>query len=133
MKAPKREKPDIEIPTSSLADIVFLLLIFFLVSTSMNQDKGLGLTLPPPGEQVKLDQDNILPIYVNQRGDILIREDVVPLNDLEDRVLDEIRKNEDIVISLRTDAEAEYGAMVQVLDKLKLADAKKISLTTPEF
>ena len=133
MKAPKRKRPEIEIPTSSLADIVFLLLIFFLVSTSMNQDKGLGLTLPPPGEVLRLDQENILPIYINHAGNILIREDVVEIDELQQRIEDEIEKNEEVIVSLRTDAEAEYGAMIGVLDKLKLANAKKISLTTPDF
>ncbi|MFP4460548.1 MAG: ExbD/TolR family protein [Candidatus Zixiibacteriota bacterium] len=133
MKAPKRDKPDVEIPTSSLADIVFLLLIFFLVSTSMNQDKGVGLTLPPPGEQVKLDQDDILPIYVNNQGVIIIRGEKVELNDLQDRVEKELIENEDIVISLRTDIEAKYESMMQVLDVLKQAEAKKISLATPDF
>ena len=39
-----------EIPTSSMADIAFLLLIFFLVTTTIDTDKGLGIVLPPPGD-----------------------------------------------------------------------------------
>ena len=133
MKMPKKKKPDIEIPTASLADIVFLLLIFFLVSTSMNPDKGLGLTLPPPGEEVKLDSKDILSIYINKEGSVLIREDVVAQKDIAERVKVELKQNAKLVISLRTDVEARYDDMIQVLDQLKIADAKKISLATPEF
>ncbi len=133
MKTPLRKKEEIEIQTSSMADIVFLLLIFFIVSTSMDPAKGVGMTLPPPGEEVKLDQKNILSIYVNKEGGVLIREDVVELDDIRERVEEEIRKNDKLVISLTTDKQAQYGMMIEVLDQLKLADAKKISLATPDF
>jgi len=134
MRAPKKKKEGlVEIPTSSLADIIFLLLIFFIVSTSMSTDKGLGLVLPPQGEDVKLDSKDILTIYINSEGRILAREDVVELKDVKKLVEDEIEKNPKLVISLRTDVEATYDNMIQVLDQLKLADAKTISLATPEF
>lgn len=116
-----------------MSDIVFLLLIFFLVTTSMNPDKGLGLTLPPEGEQVKLDKDDILSIYINAEGKVLIREDALEIDEVKDRVIEEIGKNPKVVISLITDPDAKYNAMIQVLDQLKLAEAKKISLATPNF
>lgn len=133
MKAPKKKKPEVEIPTSSLADIVFLLLIFFLVTTSMNPDKGLGLTLPPQGEKVEINKKNILPIYVNKKGSILIREDVLPLEQVKARVEKEIKQNDKLVVSLNTDPDATYDMMIKVLDQLKLAHATRISLATPEF
>ena len=48
-----------EIPTSSMADIAFLLLIFFLVTTTIDIDKGLGLVLPPEGETIEINKKNI--------------------------------------------------------------------------
>lgn len=45
----KKKEKDVEIPSASLSDIVFLLLIFFLVTTSIDTEKGLDLVLPPPG------------------------------------------------------------------------------------
>ena len=44
-------RDDVEIPTSSMADIAFLLLIFFLVTTTINVDTGIGMTLPPKLEE----------------------------------------------------------------------------------
>jgi len=132
-----------EIPTASLADIVFLLLIFFLVTTSMNPDKGLGLTLPPPGEETKRHKEDILPIFINSAGKMLIREDIVSLNEIKEIVKGNFRKNPKLVISLIIDVNAEYRYMVDVLDEIKLAfdDLKKenpdfkesISLATPAF
>jgi len=47
-----------EIPTSSMADIAFLLLIFFLVTTTIDMDKGLGMVLPAEGEEIEINKKN---------------------------------------------------------------------------
>ena len=47
MLAKKKQRREAEIPTSSMADIAFLLLIFFLVTTTIDVDTGIGMTLPP--------------------------------------------------------------------------------------
>lgn len=133
MRTKKRKKDDIEIPTSSMSDIVFLLLIFFLVTTSMNPDKGLGMTLPPEGEQVKLDKKDILSIHINAEGKILIREDAVELDQVIPKVKDEMARNKKLVISLVTSPDAKYVKMIEVLDQLKIAEATRISLATPHF
>jgi len=55
-----------EIPTSSMADIAFLLLIFFLVTTTIDTDKGLGIVLPPPGDmeiEIRKENINLPPCY----------------------------------------------------------------------
>ncbi len=136
-------KKDGEIPTGSIGDIVFLLLIFFLVTTSMNPDKGLGLTLPPPGEEVKLTKDDVLSIYINAEGKILIGEEIIILDKVRKNVKERLRKNPKLVVSLITDVNATYNSMVDVLDEIKVSfiELKKenpdfkerISLATPVF
>ena len=133
LKMKKHIKPEIEIPTASLADIVFLLLIFFLVSTSMNPDRGLGLTLPPVGEEVKINPENILNIFVNEEGQILIDEDITELQDVKTLVKERIIENDKLIVSVQTAEKASYRMMVDVLDEVKLAEAPKISLATPHF
>ena len=56
-----------EIPTSSMADIAFLLIVFFLVSTTMNQDKGLSLHLPPVAETKEVREKNICNVWINSK------------------------------------------------------------------
>ena len=136
-------KKDAEIPTASLADIVFLLLIFFLVTTSMNPDKGLGMTLPPPGEEVKLTKENILSVYINSQGQILVGDQIIPLEKLKETVQKRIRENPKLVVSLITDVDAKYSSMINALDEIKISfeELKKenpqfqerISLATPVF
>lgn len=124
---------EVSIPTASLADIVFLLLVFFLVSTSMNPNKGVGLTLPPKGEQVKINPDNVLSIFVNKEGKILIEDKEMELSQVEGKVKKELSKNEKLIISLLTHKQASYKTMVDVLDEVKQADAERISLAVPHF
>jgi biopolymer transport protein ExbD len=65
-----------EIPTSSMADIAFLLLIFFLVTTTIDTDKGLGIVLPPPGDmEIEIRKDNIVNCLINSQGKVLLDEE----------------------------------------------------------
>ncbi len=133
IKIKKHRQEEISIPTASLADIVFLLLIFFLVSTSMNPNKGLGLTLPPKGEQVKINPDDVLSIFINNKGEILLEQNEANINDVRPRIVEELSKNEKLVVSIFTHKEADYDQMIKVLDEVKRANAKRISLAVPEF
>ncbi len=84
-----------EINAGSMADIAFLLLIFFLVATTMNVDTGLARNLPPmpPEDQqtddMKVKVRNLLPVLVNSRGDILVgrvgEQRIVDISQLKDR------------------------------------------------
>ena len=129
----RRQKTSPEIPTASMADIVFLLLIFFLVTTTMNMDKGIGMQLPPAGEAKKIQKKNICNIWVNAAGQILINmEDEVPLHQLRANVEQRLRENDKLIVSLKADQDTPYTKFIDVLDEVKLAGAERISLATPE-
>ena len=69
-----------EIPTSSMADIAFLLLIFFLVTTTIDMDKGLGMVLPAEGEELEINKKNILNCLINSSGKVLLGGEGSPSN-----------------------------------------------------
>ncbi len=140
MLSGRRVKASNEIPTSSMADIAFLLLVFFLVTTSMNQDKGIGMTLPPKGEPLPIPKENIVNVLVNARGDIALKEGgrplkLVTLTMLHDRLDRRIGQNPNLVLSVLGDRNARYGRFVDVLDEIKIVgDAhswSKISIAQP--
>ena len=129
----RRNRPSAEIPTSSMADIAFLLIVFFLVTTTMNQDKGIGMQLPPAGEQKKIQKKNICNVWVNAGGQILINlEDEVPLNRLRGNIERRLSENDKLIVSLKGDDETPYAIFVDVLDEVKLSGATRISLASPE-
>ncbi|OQY29321.1 MAG: hypothetical protein B6244_04205 [Candidatus Cloacimonetes bacterium 4572_55] len=124
-----RKMPDI--PTSSMSDIVFLLLVFFLVTTSFNMEKGLDLQLPPKGEDIQIRRENISDVFVNPAG--RMRFDDKVLGNAEEIVTltkQKLALNEEHVFVIHVDRDGQYQHMVTILDKLKKADAKKIALAT---
>ena len=85
----KRKMPGLN--TSSTADISFMLLIFFLVTTSMDTDQGLARSLPKPPEddqlnnEIKVKERNILNIRINKDNYLLIGDDYATLADVKER------------------------------------------------
>ena len=80
MLVDKKKSRDSEIPTSSLADIAFLLLIFFLVTTTIDVDKGIGLALPPKGETKEVHKKNIANLLINEQGEALLDNQPIQIN-----------------------------------------------------
>lgn len=129
----KKKEKSVEIPSASLSDIVFLLLIFFLVTTSIDTEKGLDLVLPPPGEiEIKIPKENLANMLVNAAGQVLLDGEVIEVRQISRIIREKIAKNPNLVISLKTDKETQYETYIDVLDQLKKAEAKKISLAEPD-
>ncbi|MBQ0103252.1 MAG: biopolymer transporter ExbD [Prevotellaceae bacterium] len=144
----KRKMPGLN--TSSTADISFMLLIFFLVTTSMDTDQGLSRTLPKPPEdetkdnEIKVKERNILNIRINKDNYLMIGDDYVALDEVKPRakefianpenrpdlpelkqknckLLGERMVTENHVISVQTDRGTSYGVYFQVQDQLVAA------------
>ncbi|RLD10355.1 biopolymer transporter ExbD [candidate division KSB1 bacterium] len=129
----KKKEKDVEIPSASLSDIVFLLLIFFLVTTSIDTEKGLDLVLPPPGEQqIKIPKKNITNLLINEAGEALLDGKVIEISQISKTIKEKLLANELLIVSVKTDDNTKYDTYVRVLDQLKKADAKRISLAEPE-
>lgn len=129
----KKKERDVEIPSASLSDIVFLLLIFFLVTTSIDTEKGLDLVLPPAdGEQLEVNKKNITNLLINASGQALLDGEIVEIRDISRIIREKILENELLIVSVKTDKETKYDVYVHVLDQLKKADAKRISLAEPD-
>ncbi len=126
-----------EIPTASMADIAFLLIVFFLVTTTMYQDKGLSLHLPPVGETKEVKQKNICNIWINEQDAIALYEPPdaltpIAFEGLRAEVETRLAANDKLIVSLKAERGATYRMFVDVLDELKLAGATRISIANPE-
>ena len=133
--AKKKQREGAEIPTSSMADIAFLLLIFFLVTTTIDVDTGIGMTLPP-----KLDENiepppvrerNILKILINEQGQVLLEDLPSSVAQIRGEVLTHVRNmGQDprysetpgkAVVSIKTDRQTPYNMYIQTLDEVWMA------------
>lgn len=132
MAKKKRRFKGSDIPTSSMADIAFLLLIFFLVTTTIDMDKGLGLVLPPEGDTIEIRKKNILNCLINSQGMVLLGEEPVKKSDIHKIVKEKLRDNPKLIISVKSHGKAEYQDYVEVVDQLKMANATRISIAESE-
>jgi len=129
-----RIRPPEEIPDSAMADVAFLLLIFFLATTTIAEEFGLSLILPAKSQKnqaIQVNRDNVMVISTDPTGTTYYV-DGVPTELKQIKPLVETRKasNDKLVVSVEPDRRAPYRSMVDILDELKLAGASRISLKT---
>ncbi|MEX0823574.1 MAG: biopolymer transporter ExbD [Balneolaceae bacterium] len=127
----KRGREEAEINGSSLADIAFLLLIFFLVVTTIDVDTGIGLVLPPIPDDVEpppVRERNLLKILVNAQGMVLLDEEPASIANVRDRVKEFVDNNgvdpelsespDDAIVSIKTDRRTPYNVYIDMLDEV---------------
>ncbi len=126
----KKKLPEANIPTSSMADIAFLLLIFFLVATVIDVDSGIGMTLPEYVEDletVEVPKDRMAAILINETGDVLLDGQPISLfqitTTLKPRIQSKIDlpSNKKLIVSIKTDRKTVYNAYISALDQVKQA------------
>ena len=130
----KKSRVSDEIPTASMADIAFLLLIFFLVTTGFPKDNGLEVVLPEEGQEVAVSQNNILHLIIQpsgivdvKRGESTSVQQMRP-DDIEALWRQEVTQNPNLIAAVKTHPDAPHKFMIDVLDSLQLAGAERISL-----
>ena len=130
----KKRTREVQIPTSSMADIAFLLLTFFLVTTSLDMDKGLQLTLPPKGEARPIPKRNIASLLINQTGQVLLDEEEIPIANIKETIRLRLAQNDRLLVSIQTARETHYQTFVSVLDQVQMAFAgqPRISIAEPQ-
>ena len=132
-KSSTRDRISNEINAGSMADIAFLLLIFFLVTTTIVEDKGILVKLPPWSEDepdiTKLKKRNVFSVLVNAQNQLLVRGEPVNIDDLRNNAKDFISnplKREDLseapnkaIISLKNDRGTNYETYLEVYNELQ--------------
>lgn len=127
-----------EINAGSMADIAFLLLIFFLVTTTIVEDKGILVKLPPWSDEepdiTRLKERNVFSVLVNASNQLLVRGEPANIDNLRDRTKEFItnpRRQEDLaespkkaIISLKNDRGTNYKTYLEVYNELQAAYAE---------
>jgi len=130
----KKKRSSGEVSTSSTADIAFLLLIFFLVTTVFPKDKGLGVVLPEQGVTVSVSQRNILHLIIMPNGMVEVkRGESTSIQNMRADAIEalwrqEVTGNENLIAAVKTHPDAPHRFMIDVLDALQSAGAERISL-----
>jgi biopolymer transport protein ExbD len=126
----KRKIAEATIPTSSMADIAFLLLLFFLVATTIDVDTGIGLVLPEYVKDVstvEVPKNRMAAVLINANGDVLMDGKPISIfqvkDNLKPRIISKIDlpSNKKLIVSVKTDRKTKYNSYIQALDQIKSA------------
>jgi biopolymer transport protein ExbD len=126
----KRKIAEATIPTSSMADIAFLLLLFFLVATTIDVDTGIGLVLPEYVKDVstvEVPKNRMAAVLINANGDVLMDGNPISIYQIKDNLKPRIVSKIDLpstkklIVSVKTDRQTKYNTYIQALDQIKEA------------
>ena len=121
----KSENPELNI--TALIDIIFILLIFFMVSSSFLKPT-ISVKLPVASSKDKIEQKK-LSVYISENLELYLEKDILPINEIQDRLAEEILTTPDLTIMLYSDKNVMFEHVVKVLDALKLSGVKNVAIS----
>lgn len=132
VKIEKKSKVKIAIPTASMPDIIFQLLIFFMVSTVLKQYTGLKVDLPEAVKIQKLpSKRHVSTIWIDKANNVVIDDvSVKDINKLENIVWNKLNEDKQLIFSLKVDREADMGKVIDVQQQLRKANGLRINYST---
>ena len=128
----RKSKASSEIPSSSLADMAFLLLIFFMVSTTFPQERPRRYPWPEAEATKRLDEQrkDILHVFVTDAGQMYINDRLIAVDQMSNVVAPLYRDNRQLVISLRADRNTPYSVIYNIQEELQQAGALRLTFYT---
>jgi biopolymer transport protein ExbD len=129
----RKSKVASEIPDSSLADMAFLLLIFFMCTTTFRRERQRQVETPTAAatQQVDEKRKNILHLWVERDGTVYINDAIVPIAAIAQLVRPLYEETErSLVVAIRSDREVPYGTIHQITEALRDGGALRVNFAT---
>ncbi len=123
-------KKETYIPTSSMGDIAFLLLVFFMVTVVFTDESGLVVKLPRAEAGEEGLREMISNVYINEKGMISIDDVIVRSEDVARIMMRKITENPFMIVAFKTDKFTPYQTVHEVMEGLKEANAVKVFFNT---
>jgi biopolymer transport protein ExbD len=131
MQFNRKIKLETEIPTASMPDIIFMLLIFFMVTTVLREYSGLPINLPKAKRIEKLkSKRHTTHIWISKEGLISIEDRLYSVKDVRHVMYDKRSSDPQLVVSLKSDEEARMSLVSGIHNELRKADALKLNYST---
>jgi biopolymer transport protein ExbD len=136
MKIKRETKVTDEIPTASMADVSFLLIVFFMITSTFAATRGLDFALPEQEDNPPVvEKEESVLVEIQPGGQLLVDGTPMPLDGVLDYLRPKLERNPLKPVIIRPDPASEYGYMVDVFDELRLGaekgvEVKNISIPT---
>lgn len=112
-----------------LVDVVFLLLLFFMLTSHLMQEPAIKIKLPE-SKTAETQKDEIKTIYISKEGNIYFMDRIVDLNRLQTAIKDSLKDAQTDLIRIKADKESDVGILVSVIDEVRLSGIKNYSIVT---
>lgn len=130
LRKKKREDPRIDL--TPMVDAVFLLLIFFMISTTFVDTSGIKVKLPQSSSRTVLKKPEELKVYLSKQGNIFFMKKQVSLDRLRARLSSYRGKAKDMTFLLFADKDTLHGRVVQLMDVAREAGFRKLAIATEQ-
>jgi biopolymer transport protein ExbD len=131
MNFSRKTKISSEIPTSSMPDIIFMLLIFFMVTTVLREYSGLPVNIPKAEKIEKLKgKRHTAHIWISKEGLVSINDRLFAVQDVAKIMYEKRASDPQLIVSLKADEEAKMELISSIHEELREADALKLNYST---
>ena len=131
MNFSRKTKVSSEIPTSSMPDIIFMLLIFFMVTTVLREYSGLPVNIPKAEKIEKLrGKRHTAHIWISKEGLVSINDRLFAVQDVAKIMYEKRVSDPQLIVSLKADEEAKMELISSIHEELREADALKLNYST---
>ena len=125
----KKRRAIEEIPLASTADIAFLLIVFYLASSSLLEFRGVSIPLPKKdAAPMEILKENIMKIYIDADGKLRHDNKDFTMNEMIDLMKEKKKNNSNMVVVLRINKKTASGIVPELLRKMQKANIEKFSM-----
>ncbi len=132
MASDYRRRSSTALNLTPLIDIVFLLLVFFMLTAHFIEDEGIPIELPEAENSTASENDDFVEVIMTPDGDLLVDGSHTPLEQLEERLRGALHAPEKRFVRLKGDHKAQFGLGVQVIDAARAAGAESLDIMTEQ-
>jgi biopolymer transport protein ExbD len=128
MRVPRHEQPKARLEIIPMIDVIFFLLVFFMVSTlSMTINRGLPVNLPAAATSQKDVREN-LNLTLTQAGEMFLNKEPITLQDLGPMVKAALAGESELMVIINADGDVRHQAVVDAMDELRLAGVARLAI-----
>jgi len=126
----RRNERGTRVPMESMADIAFLLLIFYMSTAILRPDQGMEVDLPRASQGMRQPRELVTHVWIDAQGRVMVNDLIVDYDELAAVLVRKLRGNPNLIVALNTDRRTRYVYMDRALAELKKAEAVRVSFTT---
>ncbi|QNN23164.1 biopolymer transporter ExbD [Planctomycetales bacterium ZRK34] len=126
------EGEETTIDISPLIDCVFILLIFFIVTTTFVEESGMKVDKPQAAQAVAVEESKTLTFYLTANGQVLCEGQKIGLSGIQTLVKAKLRTDDDAPVVIQADATAHTAMLTRVIDEARLAGAKTVNIAAKQ-